>query len=378
MTTPLHTLLHTPPTEAASPCRVADLLADRPVVVYGCGDGLITFSVFVLDKYRLRPALFLDHKFTTPSEIDGVPALAPAHCQPDPALTANAVAVVTVGKRHLHPEIFATLRGLGFARIVLAWDIYEYHLSHAPAGFEQLGQAWFNERSAAIEQAYALLADAKSRRVFEAVLHTHVARMPLPIPHDPLDEQYFPADVALSAGVARTINCGAYDGDTVRQLHARHGRIEALACFEPDPRNFARLRATLDAAPGHFAHSTQAFPYGVFDNDCELRFSSGKRINSTLTEEGESVVQCVALDRLLADFRPTFINMDIESAEPQALRGAARLIQTHQPDLAICVYHHPAHLWEIALQLHALVPAYRFYLRNYTGFPAETVLYASL
>jgi hypothetical protein len=116
----------------------------------------------------------------------------------------------------------------------------------------------------------------------------------------------------------------------------------------------------------------------VFDDEVQLRFSSGNRINSTLSDDGDTVIQCVALDHVLPDFRPSFINMDIEGAEPQALKGAEQLIRRHRPDLAICVYHQPAHLWDIALQLHALVPDYRFFLRNYTGFPAETVLYASL
>lgn len=376
--TPLRRLLHTPPAAPATPCRVADVLGGRPVVVYGCGDGLITFSVFVLDKFGIRPEVLLDGKFATPTTVGDIPAMAPADYRPDPALLERAVAVVTVGKTRFHPEIFATLRGLGFTRIVLASDIYEYHLSHAPAGFEQLGQPWFAERADAIERGYALLADDKSRRVFEAVLETHVARKPVPIPHDPLDHQYFPHDVPLSAGVARTLNCGAYDGDTVRQLHARHGRIEALACFEPDLRNFARLRATLAERAGQLADSVIAFPCGVFDDDVQLRFSSGNRINSTLCDDGDTVIQCVALDHVVPDFRPTFINMDIEGAEPQALKGAEQLIRRHRPDLAICVYHQPAHLWDIALQLHALVPDYRFFLRNYTGFPAETVLYASI
>ena len=374
---PLRRLLHTPPATPAAPCRVADVLAGRPVVVYGCGDGLITFSVFVLDKFGIRPEVCLDAKFTAPTTLGDIPAMAPADYRPDPALLDRAVAVVTVGKTRFHADIFATLRGLGFTRIVLASDLYEYHLSHAPAGFEQLGQAWFAERADAIERAYALLADAKSRSVFEAVLQTHVAQMPVPIPRDPLEHQYFPHDVPLAAGVARTLNCGAYDGDTVRQLHARHGRIEALACFEPDLPNFTRLRATLTEHAGQLAGTVMAFPCGVLDDDVQLRFAGGNRINSTLSDDGDTVVQCVALDHVLPDFRPTFINMDIEGAEPHALHGARQLIRANRPDLAICVYHHPAHLWEIALQIHALVPDYRFYLRNYTGFPAETVLYAS-
>jgi hypothetical protein len=69
--------------------------------------------------------------------------------------------------------------------------------------------------------------------------------------------------------------------------------------------------------------------------------------------------------------------MDIEGAEPEALKGAEGIIRSSRPDLAICVYHAPNHLWEIAQYLNGLELGYRFYLRNYTTFSAETVLYAT-
>ena len=52
------------------------------------------------------------------------------------------------------------------------------------------------------------------------------------------------------------------------------------------------------------------------------------------------------------------------------------IIKKHHPKLAVCVYHSPDHIWTIPQFLHELVPEYKFYLRNYTGFTSETVLYA--
>ena len=70
--------------------------------------------------------------------------------------------------------------------------------------------------------------------------------------------------------------------------------------------------------------------------------------------------------------------MDIEGAELDALIGAEKTIRENVPDLGICVYHSPNHLWEIPLFLNNLDLGYRFYLRNYTSFMHETVLYATL
>lgn len=380
MTSPdelLDYLLGDNPPTATHPCGVADLIGDRKLVVYGCGDGLITFSVFVLQKFNLHPEVILDSRFSEPTMHDGFPAMSLTDYRPNQKIIDESVVVITIGKARFHPEIVAALQARGFQRIVLATEIYEYHLSHAPRGFEQLGPPYFRTHAADIRAAYALLADHHSREVFTQLLHTHVSRMPVPIRHQSLEEQYFPSDVPMTRGVSRFINCGAYDGDTVRQLHARYGKIDALICFEPDAHNFRKLHKYLEVHANQIANSIMAFPCGVWSSDSQLHFGEGQRINSSICEEGSTTIQCIALDHAIPHFRPTYLNMDIEGAEIDALHGAAYLIKHDHPDLGICVYHHPQHLWEIALYLHRLNPNYHLYLRNYTGFPAETVLYAT-
>lgn len=49
----------------------------------------------------------------------------------------------------------------------------------------------------------------------------------------------------------------------------------------------------------------------------------------------------LVLDQLFADRDVDFIKMDIEGAEPAALRGAEALVRNCHPALAICTYHHP-------------------------------------
>ncbi len=70
--------------------------------------------------------------------------------------------------------------------------------------------------------------------------------------------------------------------------------------------------------------------------------------------------------------------MDIEGAELEALKGTETLIKKNKPDLAISVYHAPNHIWEIPLYIESLKQGYEFYLRNYTSFTHDTVLYATI
>jgi len=101
-------------------------------------------------------------------------------------------------------------------------------------------------------------------------------------------------------------------------------------------------------------------------------------VNSAISDKGDSVIQCVALDHALPGFNPTFINMDIEGVELAALKGAETLIKESKPDLAISAYHAPNDIWEIPLYLEGLRLGYKFYLRNYSSFISDTVLYATI
>jgi hypothetical protein len=88
------------------------------------------------------------------------------------------------------------------------------------------------------------------------------------------------------------------------------------------------------------------------------------------------MVQCCAIDHVLPTFAPTYITMDIEGSEIEALKGCEQTIRKHKPALAISVYHRISDLWNVPLYIESLGVGYKMYLRNYTGYPAETILYA--
>ena len=72
----------------------------------------------------------------------------------------------------------------------------------------------------------------------------------------------------------------------------------------------------------------------------------------------------------------TFIKMDIEGAELNALYGSKEIIKKYVPKLAVCVYHKTEHLWEIPFFIKSLNPNYKIYLRHHSLDEHETVCYA--
>jgi hypothetical protein len=108
-----------------------------------------------------------------------------------------------------------------------------------------------------------------------------------------------------------------------------------------------------------------------------VSFLSSDGLGSKICEVGNCLVQSVSLDDFFGNNQITRITMDIEGHEGATLRGAAKLVKSQKPDLSISVYHDPKQLWEIPSLISTLHKEYKFYLRNYTSYAVETVLYAT-
>lgn len=226
----------------------------------------------------------------------------------------------------------------------------------------------------ALARSAAWLADDESMEILEDFLKAVINGAPELYARPSEQEQYFVRDIPFARGYSRFVDCGAFDGDTAMALLRNQGRAEAMVLFEPDGENFKKLRRRLKETRA--AEEQVLFPCGVWEECGLLRFRSGAASSSGLTEEGDQVVPCVAIDDVIGDFHPTFLKMDIEGAEYRALKGASGVIAQDKPDLAISVYHTIEHMWEVPTLLKRLVPEYRFYLRSHAPCGMETILYA--
>src|SRR4029077_1924515 len=122
-----------------------------------------------------------------------------------------------------------------------------------------------------------------------------------------------------------------------------------------------------------------AWPCAVSDRAQLVPFGHGGDEASRIDDGRSTTVTAVALDDVLVGWRPTFIKMDIEGSEVNALIGARTLIGSNRPSLAICVYHRPDDLWRIPLLVSSWreLEGYRYYLRAHAFDGFDTVLYAN-
>ncbi|MFZ2448627.1 MAG: FkbM family methyltransferase [Syntrophobacteraceae bacterium] len=361
----------------------------RKIIIYGAGECCHWFVEVVMRIHGYMPAAVLDRAFTRGDAYEGIPAFSPSEYQPTDEEKRDAIVVICIGKQEYYDEIILCLKRLGFQNIMLLLDVYEIHNPFSlPAELEKKGFDFYRGQQDRILACLELFEDDTSREIYTGFLRTHMQRKPVFLPKRPREEQYFPSDIRLGRGYSRFICCGSDTGDTVRLLNQLHGKVDAIACFEPEPPLFDGLADYLWKHKDELAQNIVAMPCAVFSRDAIMRFTSANReefarsyptgYGSRILDGGESLVQCVTLDHTLPGFKPTFICMDVEGAEFEALKGAEGLIRENRPDMGICVYHAPHHLWEIPLYLNSLEVGYRFYLRNHTAFTQETVLYATM
>ena len=355
------------------PRTLADYVTDiarKPVFIYGAGCfGRELYGVFV--RHDIRPMGFLDRRAI---EISDAPA--PVYAPEDVAdKDQYCVVIGIVMDKPSRIALESYLGSIGFSHVVDGQSIRAHYVYALGEAGERHPSVYYRAVSSEIEAARTLLADAESIDTYERCLRAHFLRDYTDCPQTDASTQYFDADVPLTKGFGRFVDCGAYIGDTLQEL-CRRQRVEEVAAFEPDAENFARLSRVFDEELHERIDRAVLFPCGVAAGASVRSFAPAGG-SGAITDEGSVRIQTVALDQALKGFVPTFIKMDIEGAEFEALHGARRTITAYAPDLAVCVYHIIDDFYRIPLLIRRWHPHYRFFLRSHSSCCMETVLYAT-
>lgn len=218
---------------------------------------------------------------------------------------------------------------------------------------------------------------------------THGGHLPCHLP--PRDTYFLP--FVQPRPDERYVDCGAYTGDTLALfLDWTKGVFDRYCAIEPDFHNFRKLKAYIATLPQDVSNRIYALPIAISNIDGQVPFIASGTDMSMIptpdlrpepcgsTEGSPHCVSSVASRTLDSLFQhnppPTYIKMDIEGREPDAILGGSILIRLHSPVLAICTYHELDHLWLIPDLIHVINPDYKLFLRRYGPDHWETICYA--
>lgn len=186
--------------------------------------------------------------------------------------------------------------------------------------------------------------------------------------------QYF--DVFEPCGHEVFVDAGAYDGMTSKDfLRWCNGRYDSIHMFELNADMESVCFANLEVR-----ENISFTGKGVWNKRTFLKFFDSQNSAHVREISGNSnddnLIEVCDIDSELKDKKVTFIKMDVEGSEMEALQGAQEIIRNRKPRLAVSVYHKLDDTVNIMNYLMKVNPDYRFYLRHYSACQFESVLYA--
>ena len=221
-----------------------------------------------------------------------------------------------------------------------------------------------------------LLADRKSKDIVEAIVNKRKAAE---IDYSDICEfkntEYFLDEFWLPKLDEVFIDGGGYTGDTIEEfIRWTHGKYKRIYSYEPEEDKYHLIKYNLCTYAGN--ENIRVFNAGLWSERTVLGFELGdETISGRIVDNSNYKINTITIDESV-DEPVTFIKLDIEGAEVEAIKGGRKHIMDDKPKLAIAIYHRLNDLWEIPMLLHEMVPEYKFYIRH-SGFRCYgTNLYA--
>lgn len=194
------------------------------------------------------------------------------------------------------------------------------------------------------------------------------------------DEEIVPRSLREKQGVF--IDGGSADLYTSESfLQWCGGRCDKVLAFECDPRCVDVCKRKMEKN-ALLQSKVQLVEKGLWSRSTGLKFTIDPNFGSSSVYypggEGsaETHIPTATIDECAEGKNVSFIKLDIEGAELEALKGAQETIRKYRPTLAISIYHKPHDIVDLPEYIKSLVPEYKLYIRNYHFDLTEAVLYA--
>ena len=240
-------------------------------------------------------------------------------------------------------------------------------------------QKFFKDNKDRIKQNISYLSDDESKKIYlQAIKYRGTHNIKKAPSYN--KERYFVSDIIHLGKEEVFVDAGAFVGDTVREIKKRtKGQYKKIICFEPDEYNFKMLSIQQKKI-----HNLYCEKLGLWKENTTLSFFNNGSVGSKIINDNsencinESKINVVALDNCAECRDATYIKMDIEGAEYNAILGAETIIKTNHPQLAICIYHSNEDMINIIELIHEKFPEYKMFVRHHSKYAVEDVLYCKL
>ncbi len=220
------------------------------------------------------------------------------------------------------------------------------------------------ENKKQFEYVYSRLADDISRKTFEnTVLYKLSGKIEYLFDCEvPQNEPY---ESFLSFNNNESfLDLGAYNGDTVAEFITNTKGYEKIIAVEPDVKTFKKLEQNTSSYKNVECKNI------CISNHCEkaaFGMRGGRNSGAFL---GDTQAQFTTVDALIAGENISFIKMDIEGEEENAIEGARDTILRNKPKMQIACYHRTDDFITLPKQVFEIDDSYKLYMRHFRSLPA--------
>ncbi len=334
--------------------------AHKPIVLYGMGNGADKILDWCAAHGVQVQGVFASDEFVRGQKFRGFTV--ERYDSLKQRLGAELLIVIAFASEL--PDVLARFYRLAQEQQVVA--------PHLPLFDEEetVSAAWLQKYAAPLQYVYDKQADEQSRKVFAAALNYKLSGKINYLSGCTTRREDDLRTLLQPSSEEIYLDLGAYNGDTISEL----GRLtnyhwRQVIAAEPDRRNCRKLRLLAGELAQRGLH-VEVHESGVWDSEGVLPFSDSGGRQSSFMSTHKTPVPVTTIDALAAGRKISYIKMDVEGAEVQALHGGAQTIVNFAPKLFIAAYHYDADLFRLPILLWKLVPDYKIYLRKHPYVPA--------
>lgn len=339
--------------------------APKPIIIYGMGNGADKI-LDVMEQRGLAPTAFMaSDEFVRGHSFRGFEVKKLSDIEKK---YSDFIILVAFGTNR--PDVMEKIYNLAERYEVYAPDVPVY------GGTDFLfDEKYVVENFAKIKQVREFLADEQSKETFDRLIDYRISGKIAPLQQTASSREDAYNLLGLRAdGSEIFFDFGAYDGDTAQEFaELTGGSYDKIYAFEPDFRNFCKLRRR------HYLLEPvkiEAVNAAAYDKDGEESFSQlGGRQSALGGLTRGKKIKTIKTDTFCENkkIKPSLIKIDVEGCEAEALNGAAMTLKKHKPKLIISLYHRTEDLLELPLLLKKINGKYKMYLRRHEYIPAWDV-----
>lgn len=363
--------------ECMSTDECKSILHDRDIYIYGCGNAGTTLTKRLQNAGYVIQGFIDNGQGKSKGTYEGIQIYRTEELYKVIEKEKPMVIIVALFSMHIYPQIKSSLENVFglqaeiyyFTEFRKLETIFNTDLEPAFSAFMGENPEQLVLEKEKIISVYDVLEDDESKSLYCELLEFYLGKKFVDFTLLPFEEHYFAYDIYSINEEEVFVDCGAYDGDTLEIfIKNQDNKFKKYIAIEADEINCTKIQQKIDD------NRVSVLNHFIADDNYVINFESTGTSYGMGGANGSSVMT-KTLDELTYSDAPTFIKVNLEGYDLDAIRGASTIIKEYKPIVSVQGHHKSNHFWEIIETLKAMADDYKFYLRNYGGI-IEYTFYA--